>query len=223
MLKLMLNFLGIACLVGMFWASFSLFDKDFELVYYKAPKQVTYGVLEQSELQPEQPTKDFRKEARNKVVYSPLQEQSFTAFKEALGLKESQGKYGVVNSYGYMGKYQFGKETLDLLGVRDTLNFLNSPILQEKAFEVNLSRNKWILRREIANFKGQEVGDIIVSESGILAAAHLAGPGNVKRFFKSEGKISKKDANGASVAYYMKKFAHFDTSKIPAIKNPKVV
>lgn len=219
----MLNYLGIAFLAGLFWASYSLFSNDFELVHYKAPKHVVYGVLEQSELQPEQPTQDFRKEAKSKVVYSPLQKQSFTAFKEALGFKESQGKYNVVNPYGYMGKYQFGKETLELLGIRDTLTFMNSPILQEKAFEVNLSRNKWILRREISKFTGQEVGDVSVSESGILAAAHLAGPGNVKRFFKSKGEISKKDANGASVAYYMKKFAHFDTSKIPAIRNPKVV
>ena len=42
----------------------------------------------------------------------PYLERNFMAFKEAVAFKESQGKYTVVNTLGYLGKYQFGKSTL---------------------------------------------------------------------------------------------------------------
>ena len=44
--------------------------------------------------------------------YSPYLGKSFVGFKEALAFKESRGDYFTVNSFGYLGKYQFSKETL---------------------------------------------------------------------------------------------------------------
>ena len=41
---------------------------------------------------------------------------SYVAFKEAIAFKESQGKYSAINTLGYLGKYQFGITTLDVLG-----------------------------------------------------------------------------------------------------------
>ena len=73
----------------------------------------------------------------------------FTGFKESLAFKESRGQYGVTNSFGYLGKYQFGISTLELLGVTDTSHFLLCPELQEKAFRANIERNKWKLSHEI--------------------------------------------------------------------------
>ena len=40
----------------------------------------------------------------------PFVGNSFNGFKEAVAFKESQGKYSVVNTLGYLGKYQFGKD-----------------------------------------------------------------------------------------------------------------
>ena len=37
-----------------------------------------------------------------------------------LGFRESGNRYDIVNSYGYMGKYQFGKSTLKGLGFKVT-------------------------------------------------------------------------------------------------------
>jgi len=37
----------------------------------------------------------------------PFTGKSFTGFKEAIGFKESQGQYKLINSLGYMGKHQF--------------------------------------------------------------------------------------------------------------------
>jgi hypothetical protein len=155
--------------------------------------------------------------------FSLLLGKSFTGFKEAVGFKESQGRYSVINTFGYMGKYQFGKGTLKLIGVYDTRDFIKNPDIQEKAFEANLSRNKWVLRRDIKRFSGKIIGGVRVTESGILAAAHLGGPGSVKKFLRSYGENVFSDAFGSSVRYYMKKFAGYDTSSIEENKKAKVV
>lgn len=155
-------------------------------------------------------------------IVPPFAGTGFTGFKEALAFKESKGNYFAVNTFGYLGKYQFGMGTLELMGVKDSLSFLTSPQLQEKAFEVNVSRNKWILRRDIKRFEGKRIHGIEITESGILAAAHLAGAGNVKRYLRSLGRRDVMDGYGTNIAYYIKEFAGFDISCIAAIKNPKI-
>jgi hypothetical protein len=54
-------------------------------------------------------------------------------FLDAIGMRESSNRYDVVNKWGYMGKYQFGKELLNHWVRCNKKEFLNSPILQEKA------------------------------------------------------------------------------------------
>ncbi|TBN18877.1 lysozyme family protein [Hyunsoonleella pacifica] len=154
--------------------------------------------------------------------FSPYLGKSFVGFKEALAFKESGGNYATINTYGYLGKYQFGKETLRLIGVRDINKFLGTPKLQEKAFIANAQRNKWILRRDINNFVGKRINGILVTESGILAAAHLAGAGSVKKYLRSYGLDNFADGYGTTVAYYMKKFSSYDTSFLKANKKAKV-
>lgn len=138
--------------------------------------------------------------------------KSYVGFKEALAFKESRGDYGVVNQFGYMGKYQFGIGTLAMIGIKNKNTFLSSPELQERAFYANLSRNKWILRRDLKWFVGKRMNGIVVTESGVLAAAHLAGPGAVKKYLRSGGVDGFADAFGTTIRYYMKRFSGFDTS-----------
>jgi len=152
----------------------------------------------------------------------PFLENSYIAFKEALAFKESQGKYTTVNSLGYLGKFQFGVSTLELLGIYNPKSFLTNPALQEKAFLANTRRNKWVLRRDIKRFVGKEIDGIEVTESGILAAAHLAGPGNVKRYLRSLGAEDFTDAYGTGIPYYMRKFSGFDTSFVTPHKKPNL-
>ena len=121
-----------------------------------------------------------------------------------------------------MGKYQFGSETLKTIGIHDSLSFLNNPKLQEKAFVALLSKNKWELRDEIEKFSGKIISGVKITESGILAAAHLGGPGSVKRFLNSNGIRKCKDENGASVRMYMKDFGGYETSGIIADNNAKI-
>lgn len=154
--------------------------------------------------------------------FSPKLGKTYIGFKEALGFKESQGNYSTVNTFGYLGKYQFGKETLKLIGIYNPILFLNNAELQEKAFLANAERNKWILRKDIKRFVGKTINGVVITESGILAAAHLAGPGNVKKYLRSYGANSFSDAFGTSITYYMKKFSGYDTSLVKPNRKAKV-
>lgn len=152
----------------------------------------------------------------------PFTGRFFIGYKEAIAFKESQGKYKKINSLGYLGKYQFGLETLKTIGITDSLAFINSPRLQEKAFVALLSKNKWELKDYIKKFDGKIVSGVKVTESGILAAAHLGGVGSVKRFLNTDGKRKCKDDYGTSVQTYMRDFGNYETMGIIAIKNAKV-
>ncbi len=152
----------------------------------------------------------------------PFAGRKFTGFKEALAFKESQGDYFVVNTFGYLGKFQFGMSTLELMGVRNEQKFLSDPVLQEKVFQINIARNKWILRRDIKRFVGKRIRGIEITESGILAAAHLAGAGNVKRYLRSFGLKDVMDGYGSNITYYIKEFSGYDISSVAAVKNPRI-
>ena len=155
--------------------------------------------------------------------FSPYLGKTFVGFKEALAFKESRGDYSSVNTFGYLGKYQFGSETLKMIGIYNPAQFLKNPALQEKAFIANASRNKWILRRDIKNFVGKRINGILITESGILAAAHLAGPGSVKEYLRSYGLDNFTDGYGTTVEYYMKRFSGYDTSFVKPNKLAKAI
>lgn len=146
----------------------------------------------------------------------------FNGFKEFLGFKESSGSFKSVNKFGYMGKYQFNLNTLKIYKLKNSKNFINNPELQERVFLINCQRNKWILRKDITLFVGKKINGIEVTESGILAAAHLSGPGNVKKFLRSQGKNDLEDAFGTSISNYLSTFKNYDLSLISAVKRPKI-
>ena len=152
----------------------------------------------------------------------PFTGNFFIGFKEAIGYRESESKYKKINSLGYLGKYQFGIETLKSVGVHNSTAFLNSPEMQEKAFIALLAQNKWELKKEIEKYSGTLLNGIYVTESGILAAAHLGGPGSVKKYFKNKGKRFFRDAYGTSIQSYMKAFGGYDTSFIVADSNATI-
>ena len=60
--------------------------------------------------------------------------------------------------------------------------------------------------------------------SGILAAAHLSGPGNVKKFLRNKGAtdFNKKDANGTSISDYIRIFKNYSLIKIEQERRPKI-
>jgi len=129
-------------------------------------------------------------------------------FLDAIGFKESGNRYDIVNRYGYMGRYQFGKKTLRGLGFKQSKEeFLNSPLIQEKAMTALLKQNKRSLRKYIEKYDGKIVHGVLVTESGLLAAAHLGGAGSVKKWFRT-GKV-RRDGNGVKITSYMTKFSGY--------------
>lgn len=132
-----------------------------------------------------------------------------TKFLNDIGLRESSNRYKVVNQYGYLGKYQFSRKTLNDIGFKHVSNreFLSSPQIQEEAMRTLLEQNRFNLRHQIKRYDGKIVKGVLVTESGILAAAHLAGVGNVKEWFKNGKEF--KDGNGTKLTTYLKTFAGY--------------
>ncbi len=151
----------------------------------------------------------------------PYVGKTFIGFKQLMAYKESRGISTLVNPYGYMGKYQFGRSTLRTVGIYDYQEFLNNVSLQDKAFKALLARNKWELKAEIEKYSGKIINGVEITESGLLAAAHLGGAGSVKKYLKSNGKRGFKDGFGTSLKSYIKRFGSYDVSQIKANQNAK--
>lgn len=205
-------FSGLSILVVLVLMGFSSFEtkqtesfrvENNEIVYYHYPNENT----------DEMETSD---------ITIPYVGKTFVGFRQALAFKESRGILNCVNSYGYMGKYQFGKSTLRTVGIYDFNTFLKNEVWQEKAFRALLSIHKWILRKEIEKYDGKILNGVKITESGILAAAHLGGAGSVKKFLRSNGRNGFQDGYGTSLKSYFKKFGGYDVSIIEAKKDAKV-
>ena len=170
---------------------------SFTQIYYKMVQQVPITII----------TKEVElPKVFIKVVPININQQEM--FLTAIGHRESSNRYDVVNKWGYMGKYQFGRKTLRNLGYDiSKKEFLNSPHIQEQAMLDLLEHNRRILIVYINTYSGTIIDGVKITESGILAAAHLGGPGNVKRYFK-KGKQFK-DGNGTKLTSYLTKFSGY--------------
>lgn len=138
----------------------------------------------------------------------------FAAFAKRISDLESGGKYNVVNSLGYLGKYQFGslalqdmglvKKGTTLKGLDDPNNwnisggkqaFLNDAKLQEESFAKLTKQNFKTLKR-INVISVESPPDQI---AGYLAVSHLLGPGGARDL--SKGKVGV-DAYGTKSTKY---------------------
>jgi hypothetical protein len=159
---------------------------------------------------------------RNKKVVSKAPYSNSKGFYNALGLRESGGNYSSVNSFGYLGKYQFGKGALQDVGLRNAdgtwtgkfnvhskEDYLGSKIAQEYAVR-ELARRNWSTMKLLGldKYVGKTVNGIHITKSGMLAAAHLKGVGGVMDFL-TKGKDSK-DGYGTPMSEYMQRFSGYD-------------
>lgn len=158
-------------------------------------------------------------------------------FLNDLGARESGGNYRAFNKYGYAGKYQMGEAALidagyykkasrvynnDWRGIftgKDGVNsiqdFLNNSQAQENA-QIIFKKKQWSYLKAVGanKYSGQIINGYKITDSGLLAGAHLKGAGCVIAYLRSQGKDIDKDAFGTSVESYIKKFANYDVSKI---------
>ena len=140
------------------------------------------------------------------IIFEPVEieipAKDHAAFLNDIGFRESSNNYTIVNKWGYMGKYQFGKETLRAIGISVSKEeFLSNPNLQEQAMYLLLKHNHKNLKSVIEKYNYTTVHGVYVTESGILAAAHLAGAGNVRKWFRRG--VDFKDGKGTKNKGYV--------------------
>jgi hypothetical protein len=68
---------------------------------------------------------------------------------------------------------------------------------------------------KLDKYIGETIGGVHITESGIIAAAHLKGFGSKKypginHFLRSGGETNGEDAFGTSVSDYLRKFQDYD-------------
>jgi len=155
----------------------------------------------------------------NKTDFIKLKKQkTFKEFLDKLSFRESSRNWKVINRFGYAGKYQMGKAALTDLNY--TLNIdsfrINPNTFPEhvqdslvvELFKLNRKRIKTYIKKYV----GKVINGVYVTESGILAAAHLVGGGNVRKWLKSNGKKCPTDGNGTSIEEYLILFSNYKIS-----------
>lgn len=122
-----------------------------------------------------------------------LTEDDLKNYLNTLGLRESSGNYNVVNTLGFLGKYQFGAAALKDLGfvTTDDNELLNDPKAwigkigidsKEKFLESVEAQEATILAFTKKNYSTLLKAGVLTAEStkeeiaGYLMAAHLGGP-----------------------------------------------
>jgi hypothetical protein len=172
-------------------------------------------------------------------------------FKDSLGFKESSSNWDAWKSKGgYMGKYQIGKialidissKDINLFGKKfngdDADAFISkfkiyrsatfTPEQQERALEILLLANKKYLGElYIQDIIGTVIDGITITESGLLAAAHLVGANRIKKCkcITDIKQLNKrcKDGNGIHAIEYAKQFSGFDLKDLKNnFKNGKI-
>ncbi len=170
--------------------------------------------------------------ALGNVSAGPASRGTFPEFVEALGQQESGGNYGAINDLGYVGKFQFGEAALQdtgyyqgdstantndwtgtwtgLDGVRSLSDFMRNVFAQEAAVRSLMSRNWQTLERiHATDYLGTAAGGVAATPSGLLAGAHLGGPGAVKRYLRTGGRENPSDG-AADVGTYMEQFGGYE-------------
>ena len=137
-------------------------------------------------------------------------------FLEAIALFESNNRYDVVNSYGFLGRYQFSPTTIRHLGY-DILNeeFLRNARLQDEIMLAYMRENYVSLRPYIEEYNNTNYKGMYITTSSILAGAHFAGAGGMKRFLLNKlDSIGTVDANGMTLRKYMTKFSDYNVEMV---------
>jgi hypothetical protein len=139
------------------------------------------------------------------------------SFRDKLIQSESSGRSTIVNSRGYMGKYQFGearlKDYMDATGSNfSKQSFLNSSVLQDRVYDWHTQDNKnYITKHKLNSYVGKKIRGIEVTLDGMLAVAHLGGKTGLRKFLQSNGKYNPDDdgkpgKKGTTLLDYLKKF-----------------
>ena len=151
--------------------------------------------------------------------------KGYDDFLDALGFRESTDNYALVNSYGYMGRYQMGGEALQEAGFKDAEgnwtelansygiyskeDFLNCPEGQDYAIAAyHKVVCRYIRAYGLEQYIGTTYCGVKVTRSGLLAGCHLVGIGSMKKALAS-GEPSY-DGYGTPASEYLELFGGYN-------------
>ena len=155
----------------------------------------------------------------------------FESFIDAIGFMESSNNYQAVNAWNYLGRFQFGTlalqdigykdqngnwtNTANALGIYSDQDFLNNSNVQDQAMNALLKKNwGYITYYKLDEYVGTTMNDITITESGLLAAAHLVGVGGLRKALNSGDLSGAADGNGTTALKYMTKFGGYNIDQI---------
>jgi hypothetical protein len=145
------------------------------------------------------------------ALYPPLI-KGFQHFSDDLGYRESLNNPDTINIIGCFGEHQWKESTLRYLRYKDiTLRkFRKNPDIfpesvQEEALKSLIEVNKALLR-PYECYIGSTIKGVEITHSGLIAACHLAGFNNVRKFLLTNGKTNKRDCFNTSVKSYLQQF-----------------
>ena len=145
-----------------------------------------------------------------------------------------------MNKYGYVGRYQMGEQAMaemgiyskkkknynndwsgvfkkNKYGITSLWDYRNSPEKQEM-LQLDYKKRDWefIKKKGLLSYVGKTINGVVITESGMLAGAHLVGAGGLSRYLKSNGQDDVRDrgGKGTPVSRYIKQFAGYDVSDI---------
>lgn len=155
------------------------------------------------------------------IFEAPVKEipkDDYTQFIEAIGWRESGKQYDNDKNMPYWGYYQIGPAVRQSLKVKISWKqFKVDSIYQDYLMYQNLKYNEKLIKQPFFDyFVGRKIKGIVITYSGILAGAHLAGSGGVRRFLSSNGKYDPSDLFGTRLSDYVNEFGgyKFNLSKV---------
>lgn len=169
------------------------------------------------------------------IIYDKPLIKGFNHYFDDLGYRETGESPDTVNEIGCFAKHQWKESTLHTLGLtwitlkefkKDPRSFPDST--QCLALKL-LNITNYIDLYDLNPYIGTYINGVEITKSGLLAAAHLAGSLNVKKYILTNGKYiiidgwkipiktnhnkikyNKHDMYGTSINDYLKEFAYYD-------------
>lgn len=166
------------------------------------------------------------------VACAALAAGTCSDYLNALALRESGLNPRAHNQFGYVGLWQMGEAALidagyyradgtgtndwrgswtGLGGITSLEAFKASPAAQAAAVAAYQQR-VWGYVRSLGldRYVGSSVAGVPVTQSGLVAAAHLVGTGNLARFLRSGGTVVPADGNGTQLTEYLASFGGYE-------------
>ena len=163
---------------------------------------------------------------------------AFEDYLKALAIQESSLNPTLENPFGYVGLFQMGEAALQDAGyykgdstpktndwsgifigkngVNSIADFKANPDVQVAAV-VAFQNVQWKQIQVLGLDKsvGKTINGILITQSGLLAGAHLVGVGGLQKFINSNGAVISVDGNGTSISQYISQFGGYTISTTP--------